>query len=191
MRYLIPVFPVLALVVSYIFTYYQKRKIVFTVLCFIVGGCVGFNLYHIIKDFQAVAPLAVVTGQEPKETFLRRLIPVYEMYETANTILPEDAYVFLIYMKNYGYLCDRRHYADAMFETYTLQKVLAGSMAPGYVSDDLKKRGFTHIMYDDIFVTGEMSPLTMEEKSRFASFRACCAETLAVEDGRYHLCRLK
>ena len=32
--------------------------------------------------------------------------------------------VFLIYMKNFTFLCDRDCYSDSMFEAHTLQKIL-------------------------------------------------------------------
>ncbi len=93
------------------------------------------------------------------------------MYRFVNQELPPESRVFLIYMKNFTYLCDRACYSDAMFETHTLQKVLRRSTSPAEVRDHFKTYGFTHLLYDETYLLSDLSPLSPEEKSLFLSFR--------------------
>ncbi len=123
-RYLIPLFPLLALVTGAIMTRYRNRKRIFALLLCIVAASLAFNGYHIIREFMKIAPLRVAVGIESRDEFLSRTLPHYPMYRFVNRNLPPDARVFLLYMKNYTFLCDRDCYADSMFEAHTLQKIL-------------------------------------------------------------------
>jgi hypothetical protein len=189
-RYLIPVFPFLAIVVGYVLSYYRQRKVFFIMLAIMIIGCVAINVSYIVKELYTISPARYIIGREKKNAFLQRQIPFYEMFQTVNTQLPMDARVFLIHMKNYGYLCERDYYSDSMFETFTLQKALAKVQAAQDVGQALKEKGFTHILYDDFYVTGPISALTEEEKALFSAFRSCATETIKVGQGRYVLCRI-
>jgi hypothetical protein len=170
-RYLIPVIPFLAIVLAFIFTYFRNHKISQVILYCLITASLAFNFYYIARDFQKIRPLRVVFGLENREDFLKRSIPSYGMYSFVNQHLPNNAKVFLIYMKNYGFLCNRLFYADAMFESHTLQKILSSSHDSEQVRTALRKRGFTHMMYDANYVTGERGMLTPQEKQLFSAFR--------------------
>lgn len=73
-------------------------------------------------------------------------------------------------MKNKGFLCDREYYSDAMFESYTLQKILSQSPSPEDVYTSFKSRGFSHLLCDMDYVFGGRSLLSMQEKGMFAGF---------------------
>ncbi len=189
-RYLIPVFPFLAIMTAYVLTYYRRRKFVFGLLVVLVAGSLGFNGYHIVRDFLKIKPLGVITGLENREAFLDRMIPSYSMFQYLNAQLPEDSKIFLIYMKNLGYLCDRPYYSDSMFESYTIQKILAQSSTPAEVYVSLKERDFTHILYDINYVSGDMSTFSEQEKALFFVFQKRYLELIKTEKGRYYLYRL-
>ena len=55
-RYLIPLFPILALVTGAIMTRYRNRKRIFALLLCIVAGSLAFNGYHIIRGFMKISP---------------------------------------------------------------------------------------------------------------------------------------
>jgi hypothetical protein len=170
-RYLIPLFAPLAVVVGLILTDYRRSKPVFTLLILIVSGSLLFNGYHIVREFLTIRPLPVAVGLESREDFLTRRLPVYPMYCFVNSQLPPESRVFLIYMKNYTYLCERACYADAMFESHTLQKILRQAASPEALRDRLKAEGFTHLLYDERYLLGEPSPLSPREKSLFVALR--------------------
>ena len=169
-RYLIPLFSLSAILVGAVLTGYRKRKMIFALLLLLIGSSLAFNGWHIARDFAKISPAAVIIGTESREAFLTRMIPSYTMYRTVNRELPPDSRVFLIYMKNFTFLCERACYADAMFESHTLQRILREAPSPAEVNDRLKKAGFTHLLYDDTYLTGVLSPLSPEEKRLFSGF---------------------
>ena len=170
-RYLIPLFPLLAVTVGAILTRYRKRRRIFPLLLLLIAGSLIFNGWHIVREFSRTAPIRVAIGLESREDFLARRIPVYPFYRFANRELPPESRVFLIYMKNYTYLCDRICYSDAMFEAHTLQKILRDSRSPQEVRDRLRSEGFSHLLYDDYYLLGDPSPLSPMEKTLFLAFR--------------------
>lgn len=188
-RYLIPLFPILALVVGSILTRYRSRKMIFGLLLCIVAGSLAFNGYHIARGFIKINPLGVAVGHESRDHFLSRTLPPYAMYRFVNQALPPDARIFLIYMKNYTFLCDRDCYADAMFEAHTLQKILREEASPDRVRNRLKAAEFTHLLYDEHYLLGEPSPLSAEEKQLFLAFQNSHLRNVR-QEGSYRLYRL-
>lgn len=170
-RYLIPLFPLLALAVGALTTQLQRREKIFGFLMLVIAGSLAFNVFHVTTRFLEINPLRVAVGDESRDHFLSRRLPPYAMYRFVNQALPSDARIFLVYMKNYTFLCDRDCYADAMFETHTLQKILRQAATPPEVHDRLRAGGFTHILYDEWYLLGDPSPLSPGEKALFRSFR--------------------
>jgi hypothetical protein len=189
MRHLIPIFPLLALVVGAILTRYQSRKNIFALLLCIVAGSLAFNGYHIARDFIKISPFRVAVGLESRDHFLIRTLPTYTMYRFVNQTLPPDARVFLIYMRNYTFLCERDCYADEMFEAHTLQKILREEVSPDRIHNRLKAAGFTHLLYNEFYLLGEPSPLSEEEKQLFLAFQNSYMQSVR-RQGYYNLYRL-
>jgi hypothetical protein len=188
-RYLIHLFPLLAIVVGAIVSGSRGKKIVYPLLLLLIGGSLACNAFHIARDFNKISPMRVVAGLESREAFLSRTVPVYPMYRFANENLPADAKIFLIYMKNYTFFCERDCYSDSMFETHTIGKILRQFSTPEDIAAALKKGGFTHLMVDIRYLAGPMSPLSTKEQERFARFRNQCLTNIA-SSGPRHLCAL-
>jgi hypothetical protein len=190
-RYLVPIFPFLAIMVAYIVSYYRHQRLVFGMLVLLIGGSLGINGYHVVKHFFKVRPWGVVLGHENRDAFLSRMLPSYDMFQYVNANLPDDTKVFLVYMKNVGYLCDRPYYSDSMFESYTIQKILdQGGRRPLDVYQILKKKGFTHVLYDVNYVFGPLSTFSPEEKELFAAFQSRYLQLVKSDRERYCLFRL-
>jgi hypothetical protein len=185
-RYLIPLLALLAIVTGAILTRYRGEKPLFGLLVLFVAGSLLLNGYHIYRDFMKVHPLDFLAGLESRDAFLARMIPTYPMYRFVNQQLPPESRVFLIYMKNFTFLCQRDCYADAMFETYTLQKTLRRSTVPTEIRQFFGSKGFTHLLYDEAFLLGDLSPLAPEEKDLFLSFRERHCTRIA-QSGTYRL----
>jgi hypothetical protein len=188
-RYLIPLFPLLAIVTGAILTRYRNKKPIFGLLILILLGSAAFNGYHLFRDFIKVRPFDVAVGLESRDEFLTRMLPAYPMYRFVNQELPPESRVFLIYMKNFNYLCDRYCYSDAMFEAHTIQKILQYSQSPAEVRDRLKTYGFTYLLYDKAYLLNDLSPLSIEEKRLFLSFRESYVSLVRQSDN-YRLDRL-
>jgi len=188
-RYLIPMFPLMAIVAGAIVTRFHDRKPLFALLIGIIIASLAFNGYYIVQDIRKIRPLHMAAGLESREAFLARRLPVYPMYRFVNRELPPQSRVFLIYMKNYTFLCDHACYADAMFETHTLQKLLSRFGSPAEIHKQMKGLGFTHMLYDESYLLGDPSPLSPWEKRLFLSFRE--AHLLLIrQSGPYRLDRL-
>jgi hypothetical protein len=188
-RYLIPLFAVLAIVTGTILTRYRSRKRIFVLLLCIVAGSLAFNGYHIVRDFMKISPLRAAVGIESRDDFLSRTLPPYPMYSFVNRNLPPDARVFLLYMKNYTFLCERDCYADSMFEAHSLQKILREGGSAANVFARLQEARFTHLLYDETYLLGEPSPLTTVEKNLFRAFHELHLQELA-RQGPYRLYRM-
>jgi hypothetical protein len=188
-RYLIPLFPLLALVTGAIMTRYQKRKWIFSLLLCIIAASLAFNGYHIISAYMRISPLRAAVGIESRDAFLSRMLPQYPQYRFINENLPQKAHVFLIYMKNYTFLCDRDCYADSLFEAHTLQTILMEESTADGVRKRLKAMGFTHILCDGIFLLGDPSPLSAEQRRLFLDFQKKYLRTIRL-DGPYQLYHL-
>lgn len=169
-RYLTPILPFLALLIGFTLSGYQQKTIK-ALLMSMTLFCLIFNGHHIAREFVRINPVGVVLGKEDREAFLARSLSHYPMYQFVNKNLPQDSKVFLIYMRNLGFLCERGYYSDSMLEDYTLRKILSASSSQEDVQRKIKSMGFTHIMYDDLFVTGKKSLLSEEEKMLFISFQ--------------------
>jgi hypothetical protein len=188
-RYLIPLFAVLAIVTGAILTQCQGRKRIFQLLLVLVAGSLAFNGYHIVRDFIKIDPLRVSIGCESPDAFLTRTLPPYPMYRFVNMNLPPDARVFLLYMKNYTFLCERDCYSDAMFEAHTLQKILREESSADTIRNRLMAMRFTHFLYDKFYLLGESSPLSEEEKTRLLAFQERHLR-LVRSEGTYRLFQL-
>ena len=189
-RYLIPLLSLSAILVGSVLTKYRRRRMIFVLLLLVLCGSLAYNGWHMVRDFIRVSPLPVVVGSESREAFLTRMIPSYPMYRFVNHELPRDSRVFLIYMKNFTFLCERSCYADAMFEAHTLQKILRKAASPDDVRERLKKAGFTHLLYDETYLLGEPSPLSPEEKRLFRAFQNT-GLVVVTQQGPYRLERLR
>ncbi|MFB3925504.1 MAG: ArnT family glycosyltransferase [Syntrophales bacterium] len=189
-RYLIPVFPFLAILTGVILTYYKrKNKTIFGILVILITAGLIFNGYYITRHFSQIAPAGVAFGLESRDAFLDRRISCYPMLRFINRHLPPDSKILMVYMKNYGFLCDRNFYSDSIFEYYTLQKILSHAHSAADIRKELRERKFTHILYDGGFLFGEPSNLTPKEKDLFLTFQR---EHLFLikRDGNYFLCSI-
>jgi hypothetical protein len=82
-RYLVPIFPFLAIMTVYILSHYRPRKAVFCVLVALIAGGLGFNGYHIVRDFIKIRPVGVVAGRTP-----RLRTPTHGCPKTPSSSLP-------------------------------------------------------------------------------------------------------
>ena len=188
-RYLIPLFPFLAIMVSLTFSYYRSNKIIFPLLSIFIASGLAFNGYHIINDFRKIRPLGVLTGREDKNAFLTRMVSSYAMVRHVNTQIPEKSYVFTIYMKNLTYLYNRPFYSDSMFESYTIETILNNSKTPEDVCLALKRKGFTHILYDINYVMGGAGTFSEGNKKLFLAFQNRYLTLVKSDKRRYFLYR--
>lgn len=171
MRYLIPVFPFLALATSYVVMSLKGRRALQTLLTLIVVSCLVSNVLEISRSYERIKPHGYLLGKESRDEYLTRNLLSYPMFQYVNEKLPSDAKVFLLHMRSWTFLCERDCYSDSIIEVYTLQNILEENDTPSAVYSDLKTRGFTHLMYNNNYLLGERSLLTKEQKKLFILVR--------------------
>ena len=189
LRFLIPILPLMAFLSGIVLTRYREQRGIALLLAAATAGCLMVNCRYDLGEFRKYSPLRVATGLESRDAYLERTLSPYRMYRFVNTDIPRDARVWCIFMKNWTFLCERDCFSDYMFEYYTLQKILASSATPEDVARQVKEMGFTHMMYDVNYITGEKSMLTPEEQALFTAYREKYL-TLVKNDRYYYLYRL-
>jgi 4-amino-4-deoxy-L-arabinose transferase-like glycosyltransferase len=157
-RYLLPMLPATAVLLGFLFQNLSQRRPLFILLVLILLGSLSFNLLHIAGEFQRIKPWKTLAGLESRETFLARMIPSFPMYQRVNQTLPESSRVYLIYMRNFTYLCEKACYSDSLFEAHSLQKILRESTTPRQIRDRLVQSGFTHLLYNEQVLLGGALP---------------------------------
>lgn len=189
-RYLIPIFPFLTIYIGAILTYYRRKKLIYCLLLFLIFGGLAFNGWYVFHDYINVKPISVAIGKEDRDVFLERMLPSYAMFNFINRQLPQNSKIFLIYMKNWTFLCDKECYSDSMFESYTLQKILSQASTPANVFVKLTENGFSHLLFDIKYIYGRMSTLTPAEQNLLRTFTNEHLE-LVRADQSYLLYRIK
>ncbi|MEE2987442.1 MAG: hypothetical protein VX667_06615 [Nitrospinota bacterium] len=150
----------------------------------VVTGLI-FNLGGIIKEWDQIRPLPYIAGIESRDRFLTRHIPSYPLFQTVNRELNEDAVVLFVYMRNLGYLSDRKFISDTFFEAHTLQTILKTDSTPKGIARQLESAGITHLLFDHNFVFGKNSAFSMKERERLKLFLDIRARQLRAEKGYY------
>lgn len=86
-----------------------------------------------------------LSGRIDRDGFLSSRVPGYAVFAYANEYLPEDAYVLLALYECRGYYLDRRYmWANPISQRALRLEQFATS---DELSDELRARGFTHILF--------------------------------------------
>ncbi len=188
-RYLFPVFPVLSLLTGWVVGRAGIKKPLLIALIVLTAGGLACNGFTIAKYLNNAGPLGAAIGLEDRDSYMGRRLPSYGMFRYVNRNLPGDAKIFFVYMKNWGFLCDREYFSDSMFESYTLQKFLARTSSVEDVYSSFKSGGFSHLLCDMDYILGGRSLLSTNEKEMFAGFasRYC---SVAARDKNYFLFKI-
>ena len=130
---------------------------------------VVYNLGLIWEMWNKKAPHSFLTGRETRAQYLARNVPPYPMYQAMNN-LPAESRIFLVYMRNLGYLAERPFYSDSIFEAHTLQTLLQQDDSVEGLRRQLKDKGFTHLMFDRAFVFGQGGALPPHGQAALEAF---------------------
>lgn len=138
-----------------------------------IGGfraAMAVNLFIASLNFAAHNPLPTVLGLESRDAYLARELPGgdYAVLEFIEKRLPEDSYILCGSLGNPGFRIRRRYHADAFFENWTLAAILEKANSPAEALQELRSRGFTHILlrFDCVFdPTRTKSDLPLEDQT--------------------------
>lgn len=178
MRYLLPVFPVLAVAIASGRGLFEREGEEAAwrrwVRCAAIGlaiAAAGWNCWQIARHYREFRYLEVFTGRLSRQHYLRSRFDYYPFYEYANSRLPADSYIFLILASNQPFYLERNSFSDSVFEAYTIKRIVASSRSAADIRRQLQERGFTHLLYRPRLLFGESTtPFTESETRLFLEF---------------------
>lgn len=186
MRFLVPVLPLLCLMLAYGI---QKRKAKFwKIACvlFVLGNAAAGIQQTLNKD-----PWLFWQGKESRENYLRRQLPLYDIYQETNRQLKMQtgARVFLINMKNYGYYLDVPWTGDFIFERYRLDQALRRAASAEDLKPFFASLNVSHLLMDEAFVQSPDWGMEPRELSLFQEYLKAHAR-LTAHDMSYGLYKI-
>jgi hypothetical protein len=188
-RYLLPIFPLLSLVIAMSYEQFLAKEIdarekiinkiflAFTVVIFIVNlGIIGYY-FNSFKYGQ------LFIGQLSASDYLRNKFDYYVAYEHINQKTPPESKIFLVDISNQPFYLERDHFGDSVFEDYTLTKIVQSSKTPAEIKDKIRAMGITHLLYRRSILLGAKTiPFNKEEASLFVKFLLEHADMLILND---------
>jgi 4-amino-4-deoxy-L-arabinose transferase-like glycosyltransferase len=146
-RYLLPIYPLLSLLVSHVLIDFESRerwkRLGFVLSRGLALSMLGVTLAYSLLYFIEIKPLPVITGQEARQDFLRRIIGDYAALEYIQSRLPADSRVLMMW-DGRGYYCDQRCIPDTDHSQWTDLVVQNGQV--DLMAAALLQQGITHLL---------------------------------------------
>ena len=141
-----------------------------------------FNLSIITKEWSRINPIPYLMNKEYRHQFLTRQIKAYPLYLAANQMTEPEDKIFLVYMRNLGYLMDRSFHSDTFFEDHSLKEIIDKEVYAIDIIKRLKSMGITHILFNHHFVFGKHSTLSPGEKGILKNLLSLHAQRILVKN---------
>lgn len=196
-RYISPIIP--PLVVLSMFGVYNITGIVKkfhpkitlrTGLGFLILSLVFFlalNVHYIVRQFNFIKPLSYISGALTRDEYLKNYIPEYPAMQYINSNLEPDALILFVLMGKKGYYCER----DYILGRNEFFRIVKRSDTPKAITLGLKKKGVTHILFNDYFFAKWVKQnLGQKENIKLRSFFNSQINVLYFKSG-YVLCSIK
>jgi hypothetical protein len=146
-RHLLPVFPALSLLTSSGLIGFMNRpalrKWSRVIVIGLVGGMVAATLFYSIVLFADTRPVAVISGIESKDAFLRRTVGDYAVLRFVQDNLSPEARVLMMWDAR-GYYCDDRCLPDAEHSRWT--RLVSSTTGTLSVAAGLRAMEVTHLL---------------------------------------------
>lgn len=160
MRFLLPVFPALAVAIVVAASKLSSRALQWALLVSVIPGVLIIAAWFLEQN-----PLRVVLGGETRAAYLERRLDHYPYYQIINRDLPMTARVWLINMRNDTVHLQRDYFADYIFEDYTITKLVKESANVSELRAKVKAMGITHILLrQDVIFDYARTPLVDDRK---------------------------
>ena len=128
-RFLIPVLPALCFLLAVGLSNWRSKLLTALIIILILVN-LGVGVHQVVK----LDPWAFWIGRESRDEYLTRRVSGYPLYQAANRLLGPEDRVFLVNMRNFGYLLECNWRADFVFQHFTLGEALeSASSAPSRI----------------------------------------------------------
>ncbi len=142
-RFLLPAAPVLAYLLAFGL---QKRG---TLWRLAAAALLLLGLGMGAEKLMRSRPWAWWSGSESRAEYLQKRVVGASLYARANETVGSASRLYLVNMRNYGYLLDCPWSADFVFEYYSLGQTLEKAGSPDDVSRFFERRGADYMMIDE------------------------------------------
>ncbi len=160
MRFLLPIFPALAVAIVFVASKLPSRVLPGTLLLSAVPGVLVIAAWFLEQN-----PLRVGLGGEAREAYLERRLDHYPYYQIINRELPTNARVWLINMRNDTVHLERAYFADYIFEDYTITRLVKQAANLSDLRAQVRAMGITHILLrQDVIFDYARTPLVDDRK---------------------------
>jgi hypothetical protein len=148
-RFLLPLFPALSLLSTAVMlrvgSALNRPKRIRTIYHCILGCMVVTTLIYQVVFLNNTSPIAVITGIEPKDAFLRRVVYDNSSVQFAQRELPSNARIMMLWNVQ-GYYCDSRCWPDA--EQLRWTGLVLQEQDVMVIANRINSYGVTHILLD-------------------------------------------
>ena len=155
------------------------------ILPILASAAIVYNAHLIIVDWARMEPLPYLLGRQNREQYLARHIPAFPIYQAMNRTLNDGDTALFVYMRNLGYLCEKKFISDSLFEAHTLKSILARDASLDGISRQMRQRGITYLMFDNDFVFGNNSAFAPDQLDALKHFLNSRAKLVEGENGYY------
>ncbi|HAG51191.1 MAG: hypothetical protein A2X87_04705 [Deltaproteobacteria bacterium GWC2_42_51] len=147
-RYLLPILPVFIIFVAYgIKKSFEIRRLK-PIAMIAVAGLFIFNGWYVVNLYAKYQPQKYLIGKETREQYLSRMLPDYPAVAFANSILPDNAKVMLLFTGDRGYYWEREYYYGDRMGSDIIDFVKKASNEKE-LRDKFKAIGITHLFVRD------------------------------------------
>lgn len=147
LRYLLPIFPVLAIAICAAGEAVGRESGRFRRLAqFSLAVLAVAGVMTSVAWFLHLNPVRVVMGGEARADYLARNLDYYSYYQYLNAQTPPDAKVWLINMRRDTYNLERPYFSDFMFEDWTLKQMVWEARETADLRARIRAMGISYIL---------------------------------------------
>lgn len=147
-RYLLPILPVLVIFMVFGFSNLLKVKWFKNIAVLLMAGLFIFNGLYLVDLYRRYRPLQYLLASEGRDQYLTRILPDYPAISFANSTLPENARVMLIFAGERGYYWEREYYYGSR-GAQDIIRIIKGSSNEVELKERFRGLGMTHLFIRD------------------------------------------
>lgn len=208
-RYLVPAYPALTIVAAYTLVKLAERLKQEKLAIFAAAATLGFVIAVGVKSMIGFNSFSYLAGLTSRRQTISRFT-YYRPIDFINTQLPATARIFVI-GDQLSYGIEREYVDDESWFATKWRRLLVRNASLADVNEDLKRQGFTHILYSpQLFKfaalmgtggTGGMEMLTSRQNSpeyqvlrnwsTFTLYQQKFLETVYSDDNNFYVFKIK
>lgn len=143
-----------------------------------------FSLGHAALLWQRLDPVPYLLGQLSRDEYIGQFVPEYPVLQFANRELPPTARLYLAFLGNRSYYCQRDFVSDMFFLPVTLRDAITNSTDPSGIARQFSQSRITHIVAVDELLERYMGEsLTEEQSARWHTFAQQHLQPLSQANG--------